>query len=130
MPLHPRRRREPGRGKARIAELGFGLSRTREVFSARKDEDTWSVLPGVGSHVGQDGHLVDVGIILGIHALEFGVQCFVACVGQAGIAFGDLDEGIAFVEVGVVVITGEPGGSVVRDLVGLWGEGFVLNKTA
>ena len=32
-------------------------------------------------------------------------------------------------EVGVVVISGEPGGSVVRDLVGLWGEGFVLHES-
>lgn len=73
---------------------------------------------------------MDVGIVFGIHALEFRVEGFVSGAGEAGIAFGDLDEGIAFMEVGVVVISGEPGGSVVGDLVGLWGEGFVLDEAS
>ena len=73
---------------------------------------------------------MDVGVIFRIHALEFGVECLVTGAGEAGISFGDLDEGIAFVEVGVVVISGQPGGSVVGDLVGLWGEGFVLHEAS
>jgi len=87
-------------------------------------------LPGVGRHIGQDGHLVDVGIVLWIYSFEFRMEGFIAGAGQAGIAFGDLDEGIAFMEVGVVVISWQPGCSVVGDLVGLWGEGFVLHETA
>jgi len=51
------------------------------------------VLPGVGRYISQDGHLVDRWIIFGVHALEFRMKSFVACAGQAGIAFGDLEEG-------------------------------------
>jgi hypothetical protein len=29
------------------------------------------VLPGIGRHVGQEGHLVDVGIILGVDVFQF-----------------------------------------------------------
>jgi len=46
-----------------------------------KDEDTWSVLPGVGSHVGQDGHLVDVGVVFGVYSFEFGVEGLVSGAG-------------------------------------------------
>ena len=77
------------------------------------------VLPGVGSHIGQDGHLVDVGIVFGIDSFEFRMQGFIAGAGQAGIAFGDLDEGISFMEVGVVVISWQPAGCGVGDLIGL-----------
>ena len=63
------------------------------------------VLPGVWRDVGQDGHLVDVGIVLWIYSFECRVECLIAGAGQAGVAFGDLDEGISFMEVGVVVIS-------------------------
>jgi hypothetical protein len=71
---------------------------------------------------------VDVGIILGVHALEFRVQSFVAGAGQAGVAFGNLEKWISFVEVGVVIISGQPGRCGVEDLVGLGSEQFVLNE--
>ena len=77
------------------------------------------VLPGVGRHIGQDGHLVDVGIVFGIYSFEFRMEGFVAGAGQAGIAFGDLDEGISFMEVGVVVISWQPGSCGVGYLIGL-----------
>ena len=77
------------------------------------------VLLGVGSDIGQDGHLVDVGIILGVQSFEFRMQCFVAGAGQAGIAFGYLEEGISFMEVGVVVISRQPAGCGVGYLLGL-----------
>jgi hypothetical protein len=51
---------------------------------------------------------VDVGVILGVDVFQFRMEGFVAGAGQTGIAFGDLEERITFVEVGVVVITGEP----------------------
>jgi hypothetical protein len=53
---------------------------------------------------------VDVGIVFGIYSFEFRIEGFIAGAGQAGIAFGDLDEGISFMEVGVVVISWEPAG--------------------
>jgi hypothetical protein len=62
---------------------------------------------------------VDVGIVLGIYSFEFRMEGFIAGAGQAGISFGDLDEGISFMEVGVVVISWEPAGCGVGDLIGL-----------
>jgi galactokinase/mevalonate kinase-like predicted kinase len=56
------------------------------------------------------------------------MERFIAGAGQAGIAFVDLDERIASVEVDVVIVAGEPAGGVVGDLVGLGREGFVLNE--
>ncbi len=63
------------------------------------------ILARVRSDIGQDGHLVDVGIVLGVQSFEFRMQCFVAGAGQSGIAFTDLEEGISFMEVGVIVIS-------------------------
>ena len=51
---------------------------------------------------------MDVGIILGVDVFQFRMQGFIAGAGEAGIAFRDLEERIAFVEVGVVIITGQP----------------------
>jgi len=62
---------------------------------------------------------VDVWIVFGVNVFEFWMECRVTCTGQAGIAFVDLDEGIAFMEVGVVVISWQPTGGRVGDLVGL-----------
>jgi hypothetical protein len=72
---------------------------------------------------------VDVGIILGVDVFQFRMQGFVAGAGQTGIAFRDLEERITFVEVGVVVISWQPAGGLVRNLVGLGSEQFVLNET-
>jgi hypothetical protein len=58
------------------------------------------------------------------------MQRFVAGSGEAGISFRHLDEGIAFMEVGVVVIPGKPAGGLVGDLVGLGSEQLVLNETS
>ena len=73
---------------------------------------------------------MDVGIIFWIYSFEFRVESFVTSSGETCISFGDLDEGIPFVEVGVVVISGQPGCCGVGDLVGLWGEGFVLDEAS
>ena len=54
---------------------------------------------------------MDVGIILGVDVFQFRMEGFVAGAGQAGIAFRDLEEWISFMEVGVVVISGQPEGA-------------------
>ena len=41
------------------------------------------ILAGVGSHVGQDGHLVDVGIVFRVDVFEFWMQGGIAGAGQA-----------------------------------------------
>jgi hypothetical protein len=51
---------------------------------------------------------VDVWIVFGVNVFEFWMECRVAGAGQTGIAFVDLDEGIAFMEVGVVVVSWDP----------------------
>jgi hypothetical protein len=51
---------------------------------------------------------VDVGIILGVDVFQFRMERFISGAGEAGIAFGDLEERISFVEVGVVVISRQP----------------------
>ena len=57
------------------------------------------VLAGVGSDIGQDAQLGDVGVLLGVESFEFGMEGSVARARQAGIAFIDLDVGISLVEV-------------------------------
>ena len=54
---------------------------------------------------------MDVWIVLWIYVFEFWMKCLVAGAGQAGIAFVDFDEGIAFMEVGVVVVSRQPAGN-------------------
>jgi hypothetical protein len=73
---------------------------------------------------------VDVWIIFWTDVFQFWMECGIAFAGQAGIAFVDLDEGIPFVEVDVVIVAGEPGGCGVGDLVGLGREGLVFNEAA
>jgi hypothetical protein len=53
---------------------------------------------------------------------------FVSSAGQTGKSLVDLDVRIADLEVGVVVISGQPAGRRVGDLVGLGSEVFTLNK--
>ena len=55
---------------------------------------------------------MDVGIIFWVDSFEFRVEGFVTSSGETCISFGDLDEGIPFVEVGVVVISGQPDAAV------------------
>ena len=88
------------------------------------------VLTGVGSHIGQDGHLVDVGIVFRVDVLEFGMEGGIAGARQAGKSLIDLDEGISFMKVGIVIISWEPAGGGVGDLIGLWSEALPLYKAA
>jgi hypothetical protein len=53
---------------------------------------------------------------------------FIAGAGQAGESLVDLDERIADVEIGVVVISWQPAGSRVGDLVGLWFKALSLDE--
>ena len=62
---------------------------------------------------------MDVGIVFWIYSFEFRMEGFIAGAGQSGIAFGDLDEGISFMEVGVVVISWQPGSCGVGYFIGL-----------
>ena len=73
---------------------------------------------------------MDVWIVLWVDVFELWMERFIAGAGQTGIAFIDLDEGIAFMEVDVVVVSGQPAGGGVGDLVGLGREGFVLNEAS
>jgi len=82
----------------------FDLARARGALGSAGRRDQ-VVLPGVGRHIGQDGHLVDVGIVFRVYVFQFRMEGFIAGAGEAGIAFGDLDEGISCMEVGVVVIS-------------------------
>ena len=88
------------------------------------------VLPGVGRDIGEDGHLVDVRVILGIYVLEFRMQGGVAGARQAGEALIDLHIRIADTEVGVIVIAGHPTRHLVGNLVGLGLEALALDETA
>ena len=63
------------------------------------------IFPGIWSDIGQDGHLVDVGIVLGVDVFEFRMEGFVAGAGESSISFRHLEEGISFMEVGVVIIS-------------------------
>jgi hypothetical protein len=47
------------------------------------------------------------------------MEGFISGAGEAGISLGDLDEGISFMEVGVVVISRQPGSCAVGYLIGL-----------
>jgi len=72
---------------------------------------------------------VDVWIVFWVDSFELRVDRGIAGAGQARIAFVDLDERIADVEVGVVVISWEPAGCCVGDLVGLGREAFTLDES-
>ena len=73
---------------------------------------------------------MNFGIVFWIYVFQFRVECFIPSSGESGITFWDLDEGIAFMEVGVVVISWQPGWCVVGDFVGLGCEEFILNEAA
>ena len=65
-------------------------------------------LPGVGRDIGEDGHLMDVGVVLGVDVIELRMERGVAGARQTGKSLVDLYKGIALVEVGVVVLAGHP----------------------
>src|ERR1017187_4098677 len=109
-----------------VLDLQFGISLCLLAYLLPEGV----VFPGVGSHVGQDGHLVDVWIVLWVDVFEFWMKRLIAGAGETGIAFVDLDEGITVMEVGVVIVSWEPAGGGVGDLVGLGSEGLVLDKAA
>lgn len=62
--------------------------------------------------------------------LQFRMNGFVACAGQAREALINLDVRIADSEVGQVIITGQPGRHGVRDFVGLGREVLTLHEAA
>ena len=105
-------------------EFGIALCLTADLLPVGV------VLTRVGSYIGQDGQLVDVGIVFGVDVFQFWMKCCIAFAGQTGIAFIHLDEWITFMKVDVVVVAGKPGGGDVGDLVGLGTEGLVLNEAA
>jgi len=88
------------------------------------------VLAGVWSHIGQDGHLVDVGIVFRVDVFELRMECLVAGAGQAGKSLVDLYIWITNMEVGVVVISRELAGGCVGDFVGLGREALTLYKSS
>src|ERR1019366_4957815 len=107
-----------------VLDLQFGISLC--LLSYLLPESV--VFPGVGSHVGQDGHLVDVWIVFWIDVFKLRMKRRIAGAGQTGITIIDLDEGITVVEVGVVIISWQPAGGGVGDLVGLGSERLVLDE--
>src|ERR1039458_2114865 len=109
-----------------VLDLQFGISLCLLAYFLPEGV----VFPGVGSHVGQDGHLVDVWIVLWIYVFEFWMERRIAGAGQTGITIIDLDERITVMEVGVVIISWQPAGGGVGDLVGLGREGLVLDEAA
>jgi len=97
--------RGPGCAEAATGvEAGADRSpaRTREGFGFFKDGEPWS---------------------------NVRMECFVACSGQAGISFVDADVGVTDMEVGEVVISWQPGGHGVGDLVGLRREALSLYES-
>src|ERR1039458_4973348 len=109
-----------------VLDLQFGISLCLLAYFLPEGV----VFPGVGSYICQDGHLVDVWIVLWIYVFEFWMERRIAGAGQTGITIIDLDEGITVMEVGVVVISWQPAGGSVADFVGLGRECLVLDKAA
>jgi hypothetical protein len=66
------------------------------------------VLAGIGRDIGQDGHLVDVGIVFRIYIFEFGMKRGVAGAGQSGESLVDLYIRITFMKAGVVILARHP----------------------
>ena len=73
---------------------------------------------------------MDIGVIFGVEALEFRVEGLVAGAGQAGVSVVDLDVGIPHLEVGHVVVAGEPGRHGIGDLICLGLEAGALDEAA
>ena len=73
---------------------------------------------------------MDVGIVFGVDVFELGMKGGVAGARQTGKSLVDLDEGITLMKVGVVVISRQPAGGGVGDLVGLGSEALPLDKAA
>jgi hypothetical protein len=88
------------------------------------------VLARVGRDIGQDGHLVDVRVVLGVDALEFRMDGGVAGAGQARESLIDLGVRISDTEVREIVVAGHPRRHGVGNFVGLWLELLALHETA
>ena len=73
---------------------------------------------------------MDVGVVFRVDVLELGMEGCIAGAGQTGKSLVDLDEGITFMEVGIVVISWQPAGGRVGDLIGLGSEALTLYKAA
>ena len=64
-----------------------------------------------------------------VDVFQFRMECCISFARQTGIPFVDLDKWITFVEVDIVIVSWQPGGSVVGDPVGLVVY-LVLNEAA
>ena len=73
---------------------------------------------------------MDVRVVFWVDVFEFGMDCLVSGAGQAGKSLVDLYIWIPDMEVGVVVISREPAGSCVGDLVCLGREALPLYKSS
>ena len=73
---------------------------------------------------------MDVGIVLRAEPFQFRMQRPVAGARQAGIAVVDPDARITDLEVGHVIVAGQPRGHGVGDLVGLGLEAGALDEAA
>ena len=73
---------------------------------------------------------MDVWVVFWVYVFEFWMECGIACAGQTGKSLVDLDERIADMEVGVVVISWQPAGGRVGNFVGLGREALTLDKAA
>ena len=93
-------------------------------YSARSSGLPWEVLPtieaylltGVGCDIRQDANLGHLGVVLRIDACDLWMDCFIALAWQAGIAFIQLDVGVALLEVDQVVVSWHPGGHFVGSI--------------
>ncbi len=104
-------------------QLGVALCLLPDLLAERV------VLAGIWSHIGQNGQLVNVGIVLWIDILQLCMDGFIAGTGQTSESLIDLDVGIAHSEVGVVIVARHPRGHGVGNLIRLWLESFTLNET-
>lgn len=84
----------------------------------------------IGSDVAQDAQLVDVRVVLGVEPFQFRMQRLAAGARQAGIAVVDPDVRITDLEVGHVIVAGQPRWHGVGDLVGLGLEAGALDEAA
>ena len=84
----------------------------------------------IGSDVAQDAQLVDVRIIFRIESFQFWMKCLVAGARQTSVAIVDADVRITDLEVGHVIVAGQPRWHGVGDLVGLGLEAGALDEAA
>ena len=92
--------REPGKGRRPKPWIGLRPGACARFLVCVRTERP-GVLPGIRRDIGEDGHLVDVGIIFGVDVFQFRMERGISGAGHAGISFVDLGVVISFMEVGV-----------------------------